>query len=152
MSTISWQEAIRYLVLDKVRVLEWYDDWVVRSAHWETRVPAVVMLTEYQKTKSVVRMSKRNVFLRDEYVCQYCGTHCTEDNATLDHILPISKGGKSSWLNLATACKPCNYSKADSTKMKPKRTPYKPEFWELANKRKKRGYHHQHHSWSNYLG
>ena len=151
LSVVDWQESIRYLVLDKVRVMSWHEDWIVRSARWETRVPAVIMLKEYQKTKSIVRMSKRNVFLRDRYKCQYCGVHCSTDDATLDHILPISLGGKSTWLNLTTACKNCNYLKADKTKMKPKRAPYKPDFWELANKRKELGYHYGHPSWADWL-
>lgn len=151
LSTITWQDAIRYLVLDKVVVVEWHEDWIVRSSHWETRVPAVIMLKEYFKKKTYVRLSKRNVFLRDQYVCQYCGTDCSEESATLDHVHPLSQGGKSSWLNLATACKPCNYRKADSTKMKPKRVPYKPEYFELAEKRRKRGFHVKHPSWEAYL-
>jgi hypothetical protein len=44
LSTITWQEAIRYLVLDKATVLEWHDDWIVRSARWETRVPSVIIV------------------------------------------------------------------------------------------------------------
>jgi 5-methylcytosine-specific restriction endonuclease McrA len=152
LSTVDWQEAIRYLVLDKVEVLEWYEDWVVHSARWSTRVPAIVMLREYQKPKSSIRLSKRNIFLRDEYCCQYCGSQVTEQNATLDHVLPVSKGGKTTWENSATACKPCNYRKAASTKMKPKHQPYKPHFWDLVEKRRKRGFHLQHPSWSNYLG
>ena len=125
LSIVDWQESIRYLVLNKVEVLEWHDDWVVHSANWQTRVPAVVMLHDYQKPKSTMRLSKRNIFLRDEYLCQYCGTHVTDQSATLDHVLPVSKGGKTTWENSATACKPCNYRKAASTKMKPKRAPYK---------------------------
>jgi 5-methylcytosine-specific restriction endonuclease McrA len=152
LSTVDWQEAVRYLVLDKVEVLEWYDDWVVHSARWSTRVPAIVMLREYQKPKSSIRLSKRNIFLRDEYCCQYCGSQVTDQSATLDHVLPVSKGGKTTWENSATACKPCNYRKAASTKMKPKHLPYKPHFWDLVEKRKKRGFHLQHPSWSNYLG
>jgi len=152
LSTVDWQEAIRYLVLDKVVVMSWYDDWIVRSARWETKVPAIIMLKEYQKTKNYVRLSKRNVFLRDQYICQYCDEHCDTSNATLDHIQPVSLGGKSTWLNLTTACKSCNYIKADKTKMKPKRMPYKPDWWELAEKRRKQGYHLCHPSWQDFLG
>jgi len=152
LSTVDWQEAIRYLVLDKVRVMSWYDDWIVRSARWETRVPAVMMLKEYQKTKNYVRLSKRNVFLRDRYICQYCGTQCQSENATLDHVHPISLGGKTTWDNSTTACKRCNYEKAAHTKMKPKIKPYKPDYWELAEKRKKMGYHIAHPSWRDWLG
>jgi 5-methylcytosine-specific restriction endonuclease McrA len=153
LSTVDWQEAIRYLVLDKVEVLEWHDDWIVHSATWETRVPAVVMLKEYQKPKSTMRFSKRNVFLRDSYKCQYCSIEVTETAATLDHVVPVSKGGKTTWENSTTACKPCNYRKAAHVgKFKPKVTPYKPSFWDLVEKRRLRGWHYQHNSWINYLG
>ena len=151
LSTITWQEAIRYMVLDKVEVMEWHEDWVVRSANWTTKVPAVIMLREYQKPKHTMRMSKRNIFLRDEYVCQYCGADVQESLATLDHVHPVSLGGKTTWENSTTACKPCNYKKAATTKMKPKRTPHKPHFWELVEKRRKRGFHHGHTSWAYYL-
>ena len=152
LSVVDWQEAIRYLVLDKVEVLEWHEEWIVHSAVWQTRVPAVVMLKEYQKPKSTMRLSKRNIFLRDEYTCQYCGCDVTEASATLDHVHPVSKGGRTTWENSATACKPCNYRKAAYTKMKPKNTPYKPHFWDLVEKRRKRGFHLSHPSWALYLG
>ena len=152
LSIVDWQEAIRYMVLDKAEVLEWHEDWVVRSSSWETKVPAVLMLREYQKPKHYMRMSKRNVFLRDEYVCQYCGTEVSEHTATLDHVHPVSLGGKTTWENSTTACKPCNYRKAASTKMKPKNKPHKPHFWELVEKRKKKGFHLEHPSWTNYIG
>jgi 5-methylcytosine-specific restriction endonuclease McrA len=152
LSTVDWQEAIRYLVLDKVSVMSWYEDWIVHSANWNTRVPAVIMLKEYQKPKNYARLSKRNVFLRDLYVCQYCGVSCKQEDATLDHVIPLSRGGKSSWTNLATACKPCNYRKANQTKMKPKTAAYKPDFWELAEKRRQMGFHYAHPSWADYLG
>lgn len=151
LSTVSWQEAIRYMVLDKVEVMEWYDEWIVHSAVWQTRVPAIIMLKEYQKPKSTMRLSKRNIFLRDEYTCQYCGVECNDVTATLDHVMPQSLGGKTTWENSTTACKPCNYKKAASTKMKPKKAPYKPHFWDLVGKRKKRGFHLVHPSWANYL-
>ena len=67
LSIISWEESIKYMCLDKAHVLEWYDNWVVHSARWETRVPAVIMLREYMKPKTSIRFSKQNVFLRDGY-------------------------------------------------------------------------------------
>ena len=99
LSIVGWQESIRYLVLDKVTVMGWHDDWIVRSANWSTRVPAVIMLKDYQKPKQIVRLNKRNLFLRDQHTCQYCGTHVTESEATMDHVPPISLRGKSNWLN-----------------------------------------------------
>ena len=151
VSTINWQEAIRYLVLDKVRVLTWHDDWIVRSATWETPVPAVIMLKEYHKKRAGVRLTKRNVFLRDQYKCQYCGCGVDSNSATLDHIQPISKGGKSSWENLVTACRSCNYEKADKLGYKPKRIGYRPGYFELAEKRRLMGFDIRHPSWIDYL-
>jgi 5-methylcytosine-specific restriction endonuclease McrA len=111
------------------------------------------MLTHYQKPKHTMRLSKRNIFLRDAYSCQYCGTTVTEVTATLDHVHPVSLGGKTTWENSTTACKTCNYKKAAHIgKMKPKIMPYKPTFWDLVAKRRDRGYHLQHASWANYLG
>jgi len=152
LSTVNWQEAIRYMVLEKARVLEWHEDWIVHSATWETRVPAILIVNDYYKKKPIVRLTKRNVFLRDRYTCQYCGVTCKDDTATLDHVHPVSQGGKSSWLNLTTACKPCNYRKAATTKLKPKTIPYKPDYYELAEKRRDKGFHLGHPSWADYLG
>lgn len=152
LSIVDWQEAVRYMVLDKVEVLEWYENWVVRSARWQTRVPAVMMLKTYQKPKHTMRLSKRNIFLRDEYHCQYCGVNVTDLTATLDHVHPVSLGGKTTWENSTTACKTCNFKKAAYVgKMKPKKLPYKPTFWDLVAKRRAKGYNMAHASWAYYL-
>ena len=152
LSVISWQEAIRYMVQDKVSVLEWYDDWVIHSARWNTKVPAVLMLKEFYNKKSHLRFSKANVYLRDEYKCQYCGTDVTKKTATLDHVLPISHGGKSTWENSATACSPCNGRKGNDKRIKPSKAPHKPSYWELVEKRKKMSFDHKHPSWEMFLG
>jgi len=152
LSTISWQEAIRYMCLEKVSVMTWYEDWVVHSASWETHVPAVIILTEYQKPKHVARLSKRNIFLRDNYKCQYCGIRISEDTASLDHVVPQSKGGRGSWDNLSTSCKLCNSRKGDKDHMRPHQMPYKPDYWELAAKRKSMGYEIKHPSWLDFIG
>lgn len=151
LSVITWEEAIRYMCLDKVSVMAWYEDWVVRSVSWETRVPAVIMLTEYQKPKQSARLSKRNILLRDNHKCQYCGIRVSSDSATLDHVIPQSKGGRGSWVNLVTACRSCNGKKGDQDYMKPYRMPYKPDYWELANKRKLQGYEIKHPSWLDFI-
>lgn len=153
ISVISWREAIRYLVQEKVTVLEWHEDWVVHSARWETRVPCVIMLNEFQKRKTQLRYSKANVFLRDEFRCQYCGVHvsASKKTATLDHVLPVSHGGKSTWENSTTACIKCNGNKGNDHKIKPVNTPYKPTYWDLVEKRKKLNFDIQHPSWAAYL-
>lgn len=151
LSVINWQEAIRYMVLEKADVLEWHDDWIVRSARWETRVPSVIIIREYMKKKTNIRYSKQNVFLRDGYRCQYCGTDVNRRSATLDHVQPVSKGGKSVWENSVTACGPCNSRKGHDSKMKPKVKAYKPTYWELVEKRKKLPFDLRHPNWANYI-
>jgi 5-methylcytosine-specific restriction endonuclease McrA len=151
LSTIAWEEAIRYLVTDKAVVLEWYEDWIVRSENWSTRVPAVMILREYQKKKIGVRFSKHNVFLRDGYKCQYCGDDVTHKTATLDHVLPVSHGGKTTYENTCCACGDCNANKGNNKKIVPNIKPYKPTYFQLVDKRKKMKFHLQHPSWEMYL-
>ena len=151
LSTIQWKEAVTYLWLDKVTVLDWYDDWVVRSSSWETRVPAVIMLKDMMKRKKTPRFSKTNVFLRDLHHCQYCNTLFPKSVLTMDHVLPISHGGKTSWENIVTACSPCNAKKGNDKRIKPKITPYQPDYYELVNKRKQLEFDIRHPSWEMWL-
>ena len=151
LSTISWEEAIRYLVTDKAIVLEWYDDWTVHSEKWSTQVPAVMILKEYQKKKTAVRFSKHNVFLRDGYECQYCGEDVSRKTATLDHVLPVSHGGKTTFENTVCACANCNANKGNDKKIVPKVKPIKPTYFQLADKRKKMKWDLGHPSWAPYL-
>lgn len=151
VSTIDWQETIRYLVLDKCHVLAWHEDWIVHSANWETKVPSIIMLKEYMKTKTTVRFSKGNVFLRDSYTCAYCEKHLQKKECTLDHVLPTSHGGKTTFENTVTACGTCNANKGNNKKIRPKFKPYKPDFYELVNKRKKLPFQVKHKEWLEYL-
>jgi len=150
-STIQWKEAITYLWLDKVHVLEWYDDWMVRSATWETRVPAVIMLKDMMKRKQTPRFSRYNLYLRDMFTCQYCYTQLPTTKLTMDHVLPISKGGKTNWENIVTACNPCNGKKGNDERIRPKTRPYQPDYFELANKRKQIEFTIKHPSWEQFL-
>ena len=152
LSTITWQDAIRYMVLDKGTVLSWHENWIVRSASWQTQVPSVIILREYMKTKTTVRFSRANIHLRDSGQCQYCGTSVDRKVATLDHVLPVSKGGKTTWENCVTACGPCNSHKSDKLHgWKPRIAPYKPDYYELVNKRKKYEFQVRYEEWLQYL-
>ena len=149
-STIQWKEAITYLWLEKVTVLDWYDDWIVRSNSWETRVPAVIMMKDMYKRRRRPRFSKYNLHLRDMFTCQYCLTKFPQKQLTLDHVHPISLGGKTSWDNIVSACNPCNSTKG-SKLIKPKNAPYQPTYYELANNRKLIGFENKHPSWETFL-
>jgi 5-methylcytosine-specific restriction endonuclease McrA len=151
LSTVQWKEAITYLWLDKVTVLDWYDDWVVRSASWETRVPAVIMMKEMMRRRRNPRFSKTNVFLRDLNTCQYCDIQFPKSNLTLDHVVPLSRGGKTCWDNIVTACSPCNAHKGNKMEPRPHRRPYQPDYYELVNKRKQLEFDIRHPSWEAWL-
>lgn len=151
LSIISWQDSIKYIVLEKATVLEFYEDWVVHSANWETNVPSVMILREYEKRKTRIQFSKHNVFLRDRYICQYCGDDVSRKNATLDHVLPISHGGKTIFENTVCACADCNSNKGNNKKIIPKSKPYKPTYFQLVDRRKKLKWDLQHPSWASYL-
>jgi 5-methylcytosine-specific restriction endonuclease McrA len=151
LSTITWQDAIKYMVLDKATVLAWHDNWIVHSATWETAVPSILILKEYMKPKTSIRFSKSNVFLRDNYTCAYCSDVLEKKSCTLDHVLPTSHGGKTTFENCVTACGPCNAGKGNNKKIKPKFKPHKPDFYELVNKRKRMPFQVRHEAWRDYL-
>jgi len=112
---VSWQKAMEYDFMDKVTIVETYDR-VVRTPTMEIPLPAVIALKQYLRFRPVlVKYCKRHVFHRDNYSCQYCGCQPGLANLTIDHIQPSSRGGKTVWKNVATACGPCNSRKGDRT-------------------------------------
>ena len=85
-------------------------------AHREFMVPSVVRLRQYRKVPRRVQvLSRKNIYIRDGYTCQYCGEKFSAVNLTLDHVVPKSKGGLSRWENLVAACQSCNHRKGDRT-------------------------------------
>lgn len=99
-------------------------------------VPRIVLLSHYNSVpRAPLRLSRRNVFLRDEYTCQYCGREPPVRDLNLDHVIPRSRGGPSSWDNLVTSCRDCNLRKGRSTPdeagMKLRKQPARPS-WTLA--------------------
>ena len=112
---ISWQRAITLLSLDKVDVVEEYDA-EIRAASLVLRVPAVVRLRKaYRRFAKPVKFSRVNIYARDGYRCQYCGMTCTIDELTYDHVIPRSRGGRTCWENIVSACYVCNRRKANRT-------------------------------------
>lgn len=151
LSTISWQDAIKFIWMDKsITVLEWYEDWVVRSPSWETRVPAVIMLNFYVKKTQKLKPTRYNIALRDHFKCQYCGQEVTLNTSTRDHVYPSSLGGDSSWSNLVTSCAHCNTTKG-SKLINPMRKPHHPDYYELCEIRRSLPFDIQHDSWELYI-
>lgn len=116
LRVISWQRAVVLLFEEKVEVVEEYDDFALKSVSVTIKCPAVVRLLKFVNgRKHRVKFSRVNVFSRDNYTCQYCGSQPGTPNLTYDHVLPRSKGGKTVWENIVTCCVPCNSKKADRT-------------------------------------
>lgn len=102
----------------KVTVLETYDQ-EIRSESKNWAMPAVVCLNYFvnakKKNKVFNAPTKRNIFIRDDYTCQYCGKKVSLTTGTLDHVMPLSRGGPNTITNIVCACKECNNNKADMT-------------------------------------
>jgi len=91
------------------------DDWV-RTSNSEIQVPRVIRLVSYEKVpKHTVKFNRRNIFARDNNQCQYCGKKFATIDLSLDHIVPRSQGGGSSWENVVCACIKCNVRKGGRT-------------------------------------
>lgn len=112
LNTVGWQKAMKLICKGKVTVLK-YADVVVKTAEDVImKVPAVMKLIKIIRTiyRTKVPFSKKNVMIRDGFTCQYC--KATRE-LTIDHVIPISRGGKSEFENCVTACRKCNGRKGN---------------------------------------
>lgn len=116
LRVISWQRAVILWFEEKVEIVKEYDDFELSSVSMTMKCPAVVRLYEYVSSKKHrVKFSRINVFARDKYKCQYCGSSPGTSQLTYDHVTPRSRGGKTVWDNIVTCCVPCNSKKANKT-------------------------------------
>ncbi|WP_151717567.1 HNH endonuclease [Gemmobacter serpentinus] len=151
LSLWPWQEAIKAVCLERVQILAEYDT-TVRSQRAEFRIPSVVVLKDFVKPQKRVAFTRFNLFLRDEFCCQYCGGR---GDLTFDHVVPRSKGGVTSWQNVVAACSPCNLRKANKTLrqvgMHLKRQPVQPSPEEMHAHGRRFPPNHLHDSWLDFL-
>lgn len=112
LGVVSWKRAICLLLDEQAEMIE-ADDAVVRSPSLTLPLPSVIRLRQMVNAprRRAVPVSRRAVFARDEYRCQYCGDRAD----SIDHVVPRSRGGLDVWDNLAAACRPCNTRKRDRT-------------------------------------
>ena len=107
LSLWCWQDSVKSVFLDRVTIVSNYDR-VVRSPSLNMKLPSVIALKSYVTPQSNPNFTRFNVFLRDKFSCQYCGS---KNELTFDHLLPRSRGGKTNWNNVVTACSSCNVQK-----------------------------------------
>lgn len=115
LKVITWQRALVMHLVGKVELVTAHG-WTVQTASCAYEVPAVVrLLRGLGHRPAFLRFSRENVYLRDEYRCQYCGRSHASRDLTLDHVVPRCQGGKTSWTNVVAACTPCNRRKGRHT-------------------------------------
>lgn len=136
MRVVGWQDAVKLVYLGTVDVLVAYEE-ELRSPSTVWKMPAVIRLRRaVPRHATGVRFSRANVYLRDNHTCQYCSKKLPADELTFDHLVPRSRGGRKSFLNIVTACRLCNARKGnrtcDQAGMFPIREPYHPKVLPLA--------------------
>jgi 5-methylcytosine-specific restriction endonuclease McrA len=108
VKVITWQRAMSYWLSEKAEVLEYYETISIRSVNQSWPLPMVIKLNARFRAHKKVPLTRQNIFTRDHFSCQYC----TERRGlTLDHVIPRSRGGPTSWTNLVTCCLKCNHQK-----------------------------------------
>ncbi|MCS7313913.1 MAG: HNH endonuclease [Bryobacterales bacterium] len=104
------------LVLKGVATPEEYSSQLLRSARQAIPLPSVIRLLEYRRIPQQTRaLSRKNILMRDRYTCQYCLRTLPSSELTLDHVIPRSRSGETTWENLVTCCHECNNRKGNRT-------------------------------------
>ena len=154
LSVWSWQDTVKAVFLDRVSVLSEYDT-EVRSPSMRMRLPSVIALKDYIPSARRPAFTRFNVFLRDGFSCQYCGDRYPTPELTFDHVIPRSRGGRTTLENVVTACGCCNLRKGSrlprECAMHPRATPRQPTSWELQDSGRAFPPNYLHRSWRDYL-
>ncbi|GHA08549.1 HNH endonuclease [Novosphingobium arvoryzae] len=151
LSLWPWQTAIKAVFLERVDIVASYGR-EVHSPTWSMPIPSVIALRQYVKPSEFPTFTRFNVFLRDRFSCQYCGS---PENLTFDHVLPRRLGGQSTWENIVAACSPCNLKKGGRT---PKQAgmpllvaPIRPTCWQLQERGRAFPPGYLHETWRDWL-
>ena len=160
LSIWSWQDTVKAVLSGKAVVVDIYPDVYVRAVNLDVPVPSVIALREYAPTgKARPAFTRRNVFLRDGYRCQYCVGLFRTSDLSLDHVEPRCLGGRLTWENTVTCCKRCNGRKGSlrptelhRVGMELRSRPRIPTLYELAAEATKFVPRKVHSTWAPYLG
>ena len=150
IATCSLHKAFVLLYLEKAELVAQDVLNGLRTVRHTYPRPLVIKLNRYVRVPyKGIALTRQNIMRRDGYRCQYCGS---SRNLTLDHLLPRSRGGESTWYNLITACSRCNSKKGDRTpeevQMKLASKPFKPSLVSFLRE----GIQDLNHAWLPYLG
>jgi 5-methylcytosine-specific restriction endonuclease McrA len=154
LSVWCWQDAVKAVFLDRVSVLSEYET-EVHSPSLTIRLPSVIALKDYIPSARRPAFTRFNVFLRDGFACQYCASRLPTHDLTFDHVIPRSRGGRTTWENVVTACGECNLRKGSrlprECAMTPRARPRQPTTWELQDMGRGFPPNYLHESWRDFL-
>ncbi|MDD3371963.1 MAG: HNH endonuclease [Alphaproteobacteria bacterium] len=154
LSLWSWQDTVKAVFLKRVDILSEYDRFV-NSPSLHMKLPSVIALREYVSPSRYPAFTRFNVFLRDRFSCQYCLKRRPTPELTFDHVIPRSKGGRTTWENVVTSCTGCNTHKGnrlpDQCGMRLRRTPWRPRTVELQENGRAFPPNYLHDSWRDFL-
>jgi 5-methylcytosine-specific restriction endonuclease McrA len=154
LSLCSWQDAVKSVFLKRVSIIEIYKQ-KVHSPSISFYLPSVISLKEYIAPKCKPALTRFNVFLRDNFTCQYCQNRFFTNELTFDHLIPRCLNGKTSWNNVVSACTNCNLKKGRRllkfTDMKLLKEPDRPSSMQLQNNGRNFPPNFLHDSWRDYL-
>ncbi|MES2098111.1 MAG: HNH endonuclease [Pseudomonadota bacterium] len=151
LSVWPWQTAVKAVFLDRVDIVANYEREVHSPTH-TLKLPSVIALKQFVRPSQFPAFTRFNLFLRDKFACQYCGTH---KDLTFDHVIPRAYGGRTTWENVATACAPCNLKKGGRTPREAKMPlhvePIRPTSWHLQEHGRSFPPNHLHDTWHDWL-
>ena len=154
LSLCSWQDSIKAVFLDRVNIVSEYDRYV-HSPSLEMRLPSVIALKDYVHLDRQPAFTRFNVFLRDSFACQYCGEPNPSENLTFDHLVPRSRGGRTTWTNVVTACQSCNLLKGNRMAVECHMHPLRPVIQPTTRQLRRNGRafppNFLHESWRDFL-
>ena len=151
LSLWPWQTAVKAVFLERVDILASYDR-EVHSPSLDMKIPSVIALRQFVKPNEFPAFTRFNVFLRDRFSCQYCGS---PKHLTFDHVIPRRLGGRTTWENVATACAPCNLRKGGRTPEQARMPllvrPIRPTSWQLQERGRAFPPNYLHETWRDWL-
>lgn len=167
LSTVHWQKVMFWYVkglntgIQRFNVVAFYPDVFVHHGREGKKIqlPSVISHLEFRRPPKKVPMTKFNVFLRDDFACQWSREKCRPQDLSWDHVVPRCDGGRTTWDNIVSAKRQINELKDDLTAKEfekrygyvLKRKPYEPSWGELYNKGKKYPPRYLHETWHDYL-
>lgn len=154
LSLWPWQDTVKAVFLERVNIVSEYDR-AVHSPSVEMRLPSVISLKEFVPAARRAPFTRFNVFLRDRFACQYCGDAFPTHRLTFDHIVPRSRGGRTTWDNVVTACETCNLHKGSRVPgevgVYPRNWPRRPTAYQLQENGRAYPPGYLHESWRDFL-